>query len=353
MDMRAINLQNAENAAQRLNQPERAATLSPTVYHNGGPSELTKMPEFSPVVAIVGPTAVGKSRLAMELARVFDGEIVSADSRQVYRYMDIGTDKASCADRAEVSHHMIDVAAPDDVYSAQRFRVEAERVLRRLAAQRRVAFIVGGTGFYIRALLDSLLLPPVEPIPALRRRLEREASAGGSDALHRRLAERDPTSAARIHPKNLPRLIRALEIVEQTGKPVPAELSKTSIPALYLGLRRDRRELWRLADQRALEQVRAGLPEETRLLLEMGYDAGLPSMQGFGYKQMVAYLRGTMTLADALAGYRLAQHRFIRRQMTWFGGDERIAWLDAGDAVERRAREMVSEWIFGSRGKQT
>jgi tRNA dimethylallyltransferase len=301
--------------------------------------------KFPPIIAIVGPTAVGKSRMAMELAQDWNGEIISADSRQVYRYMDIGTDKPSRSDQVAVRHHMIDVVPPDETYSAQRFADEGRRVLRRLASRHRVALVVGGTGFYVRALLDAIPLPPVAPDPELRDGLRREADAVGAEQLHRRLAERDPASAARIHPRNLPRIIRALEITELTGAPVPAREGASPIPALYIGLQRDRRELWALADRRALEQVRAGLPEETRLLLDMGYSSDLPSLQGFGYRQMVAYLRDELSLADALAEYRLAQHRYIRRQMTWFRSNERIRWIDASGDAREPVQRLVTEWL--------
>jgi tRNA dimethylallyltransferase len=139
--------------------------------------------------------------------------------------------------------------------------------------------------------------------------------------------------------------MRALEIVHATGSPVPELRQNSSIPSLYIGLHRPRRELWAIADRRTLEQVRAGLSEETRLLLEMGYSPDLPSMQGFGYRQMASYLRGEATLAEAIEGYRVAQHRYIRRQMTWFGRDERIVWLDADADPRSRARELVREWL--------
>jgi tRNA dimethylallyltransferase len=300
--------------------------------------------EFPPIVAIVGPTAVGKSRLAIQLAGQLNGEILSADSRQVYRYMDIGTDKLGMADRAGIPHHMIDIVTPQDTYSAQRFAEEGRRVLRRLAAKQRPALVVGGTGFYVRALLDAPSLPPVPPDAMLRAELRRDAANLGPEALHRRLAALDPQSADRIHPHNLPRIIRALEIVEKTGNPVPASTG-SALPALYIGLQRERRELWEIADRRALQQVRGGLPEETRLLLAMGYAPELPSMQGFGYRHMVAYLRGELTLADSLAQYRTAQHRYIRRQMTWFRADERVIWLDAGESVHERALTIVTGWL--------
>jgi len=203
----------------------------------------------SRVVAIVGPTAVGKSAVAMSLAKRLGAAIVSADSRQVYRYMDIGTAKASREERAEVAHYMLDLVTPDETYSARRFQVEGRAVLARLAAQGRIALVVGGTGFYVRALLDGPALPRVAPNPSLRAHLRDEAERAGAAALYARLAALDPVSAARMHPNNLPRVIRALEIVESTGQPVAA-LGGHAIPALYVGVRMDRVELRRRAGRR-------------------------------------------------------------------------------------------------------
>jgi tRNA dimethylallyltransferase len=301
--------------------------------------------EFPPVVAIVGPTAVGKSALALALAAHYRGDILSADSRQVYRYMDIGTAKPSAAERSAVTHHLIDVVTPADVYSAQLFRQEGLQVLRRLAAQQRPALVVGGTGFYLRALLDGDLFPAVPPNHPLRAALAQEAAERGPQALHDRLAQLDPASASRVHANNLPRVIRALEIVDALGGPVPPSTTQHAVAALWLGLTQEPSRLGRTADRRAWQQIKNGLVEEVRLLLAMGYSAESPALQGFGYREMISYLRGELSLGQALAGYQLAQRQFIRRQMTWFRANRSIHWLDVEGDVEGEARSLIDDWL--------
>ncbi|GAC1623975.1 MAG: tRNA (adenosine(37)-N6)-dimethylallyltransferase MiaA [Chloroflexota bacterium] len=296
------------------------------------------------IVVLVGPTAVGKSRVALDLAGEFVGDIVSADSRQIYRYMDVGTAKPSMRERTLVPHFMLDLIAPDEMYSVQRFRTEALKVLRRSAATARVAFVVGGTGFYIQALLDRTTLPPVVPNESLRTLLRAEAEAHGSRYLHERLSRLDPRSSARIHPNNLPRLVRALEVVDALGAPVPASQPVQSLPALYIGLSQERHDLYRAADERVITQVESGLLDETRTILAMGYDPLSPALQGFGYREMVDHLQGEISLDQAIAQYQGATRRYIRRQMTWFGRDKRIHWRDAGDALSS-CRRLVREWL--------
>jgi tRNA dimethylallyltransferase len=299
------------------------------------------------IVCVVGPTAVGKSRLALHLAKSLGGEILSADSRQVYRYMDIGTDKPSPIERASVRHHLIDVVSPAERYSAQRFAAEARAVLRRLGHLGVPAIVAGGTGFYFRTLLDAPGLPRVAPDPELRARLYGEADERSGSALHARLAQSDPASAARIHPNNLPRLIRALEIVESTGRPVPPMPNSDPVPALWIGVDMDRDRLRVIADDRIRRQVERGLLEETRLLLAMGFDPSLPALQGFGYREMVQVLRGALSLEAATRLYQAATHRYIRRQLTWFRPDRRIHWLPADVDLPSRALELAQSWIEG------
>jgi|SRR5579884_1213928 len=299
---------------------------------------------FPPIVVLVGPTAVGKSAMALELATEFGMDIISADSRQVYRYLDIGTAKPTRPEQAAVPHHMIDLVEPSETYTAGRYRDEGERILNRLGAEGRPALIVGGTGFYIRALLDVQSYPEVPPNATLRDELAAIAAERGTAALHARLVRVDPASAARIHRNNVNRVIRALEIVTAIGEPVPP-LRGTTRPALFLGLTMERGALRRQADARVLSQVRAGLPEETRLAIAMGYSPDLPALQGFGYRQMVAYVQGKMSLPDAIEGYANAQHRFIRRQMTWFNADARIHWIDQGPNALDSIRQQVRAYL--------
>lgn len=296
-------------------------------------------------VVLVGPTAVGKSRLALQLAQEFGVGILTADSRQVYRYMDIGTAKPSRAEQAAVRHYMLDLVAPDEGYSAERFRREGLGVLRGIAAEGRVAIVAGGTGFYLRALLDGPAVAKTPPDPLIRARLQAELADHGSHALHRRLTELDPASANRVHPHNIPRLIRALEVVEQTGGPVPPIPAGTSVPALYLGLRMDRHTLWEVANRRVIAQFEAGLAEETAALLAMGYTAEMPPLAGFAYRQTLDYLAGRLSQAQAIAEYQVATRQYIRRQMTWFRQDQRITWLESGSGAFSRARQLISSYL--------
>lgn len=297
------------------------------------------------VIAIVGPTAVGKSRLAFELAAMYPADIVSADSRQVYRYMDIGTAKPSRIEQAQVTHYMIDLVPPDEGFSAARFREEGRRVLTRISEKGRIPLVVGGTGFYVRALLDGIHLPAVPPDAALREELRTEASTHGPEVLHQRLAAADPRSADRIHPRNAPRIIRALEIVRHLDGPVPEPRSGESIETLYLGLTIPRDILHTRADIRARDQIETGLVEETRFLLCMGYSPQLDPLRSFGYQQMVAHLQENLPIELALEQYQAATRQYIRRQTTWFRSDPRIQWLDAEESPIQEARAAIDEWL--------
>jgi tRNA dimethylallyltransferase len=312
-------------------------------------SAVTPAPEsttiWPPVIAIVGPTAVGKSALALALAQALDAVIVAADSRQVYRYLNIGTAKPTAQDRAAVPHFMIDLVEPCEPYSAQRYADEARRVLRLLAFGGRPALLVGGTGFYIEAALIGVPFPSVSPNPELRRRLVADVRKDGAVALHARLAAVDQASAARIHPHNISRVIRALEIVQALGGPVPRPGPADEIPALIIGLSMERDRLRRIADARVVAQVSNGLVEETQSVLKAGYLPSSPGLDGFGYRQMVAYLQGRLTLSEAIEEYSAATHAYIRRQMTWFRRDSRVIWLEAdGQAVEIALR-LAQEWL--------
>ncbi|MGI8826858.1 MAG: tRNA (adenosine(37)-N6)-dimethylallyltransferase MiaA [Chloroflexota bacterium] len=306
---------------------------------------LSDAPAPTCAVAIVGPTAVGKSRLALDLAAMFEVDIISADSRQVYRYMDIGTDKPTASDRARVPHYMLDLVAPDDTYSVRRYQLEARRVLRRSVFRKRVSLVVGGTGFYVQALLDDVALPAVAPNRELRERLTLEAEKCGAAALHERLRTLDPRSAHRVHTNNIPRIIRALEVIDALGAPVPELEIRSAVPALYLGVHMNRSSLYEIADRRVKEQFDGGLVEETEYLLRMGYDASLPSLDGFGYREAAGYLSGKLSMAGAVAQYQAATHRYIRRQMTWFGRDKRVRWIESGPDAPSTAAALIRDWL--------
>lgn len=306
--------------------------------------------------AIIGPTAVGKTRAGFELALRLNAEIISVDSRQVYRYLDVGTDKISLADRKIVVHHLIDVADPDQVFTAADFVKRTEDAVSRIRARGRLPLLVGGTPLYYRALEGSLLSESLPSDRALRAELEKFAEDRGTPELHARLRGADPASAARIHPNDRVRVVRALEIFELTGQP------PTSIYAarkkiggrrrlFYFGIDSPREILYRRIEQRVGEQFHAGYPEEVEWLLKQGYSPALPALRGFGYRELAAYLQGKCTFDEALLGDIRATKAFARRQMTWFRGFEPKTWYDfseispgtAVEDMERRITEMESK----------
>ncbi|HUY76365.1 MAG TPA: tRNA (adenosine(37)-N6)-dimethylallyltransferase MiaA [Ktedonobacterales bacterium] len=292
-----------------------------------------------PLVALVGPTAVGKTALALALAerlRAADAavrpvEAVAADSRQIYRSMDIATAKPTPAERAQLPHHLIDVVWPDESYTLAQYQHDAQTAIADIHARGGVPLLVGGTGLYVRAVVDGLAIPEVAPNPELRATLAAEAAADGADALHARLAALDPAAAARIAPTNVRRVTRALEVCLSTGQPFSAQQGARPTPyrALTLGLDMDRAALYTRADARIDSMLAAGLVAETQTLVARGYGWELPAMSSLGYREIGAYLRGELALADATERFKLATHAYIRRQLTWFRPDARIHWLDA------------------------
>ena len=275
------------------------------------------------MIGIVGPTASGKSALAMRVAERLGGEIVSADSRQVYRTMDIGTAKPSIRERERVRHHLIDVADPGERYDVLRYQREARAALAEIRARGRAALVVGGTGLYVRALLDGLDLASLPHDPSLRMRLEADDPA----TLHDRLRTVDPDAAARVDPRNRRRLVRYLEVATIVGGPV-SRVRGVSIPAVRIGLRPPREVLVAAIERRVREMVDAGVLEETRALVARGVDPRLPSMSAHGYLHWAAHLRGDVDLETAIALTARDVRAYSRRQMTWFRRDPAIRWFD-------------------------
>ena len=290
-----------------------------------------------PLLVLVGPTAVGKTAVAVRLARHVPMEVVSADSRQVYRGMDIGTGKPTAAERAAVPHHLVDVVAPDERYHAARFRVDGLAAIADIQARGRLPVVVGGTGLYVRALLKGLTpAPPADP--ALRETLEGFAAAHGGPALHARLAAVAPEIAGRLHPNDRVRIVRALEVharrsagVSDTG---PGDWAAT--PAawrlLMVGLGRRRSALNEAIAERARGMVARGMMEEVTRLLDAGYDPERPPMDGIGYRPLVLAARGRTTVDEALGLMIRDTTRYAKRQMTWFARDPEIRWLDVDEA---------------------
>jgi len=283
------------------------------------------------LLAVVGPTGVGKSRLALSLAKALDGEIVSADSRQVYRYMDIGTDKPSSRERTSVPHHLIDIVNPDEDFSLAQYQQLAYKAIKDINKRQKLALLVGGSGLYVWSVLEGWQIPEVAPDPEFRRRLEEKAAGEGGDELYRELARLDPVAAQKIDPRNVRRTIRALEVHRNAQAPV-SQMQGKKAPLLQtriIGLTADRPELYRRIDLRVDKMIKRGLADEVKQLIERGYDASLPAMSGIGYKQIAMYLKGELTLADAVRQTKFESHRLARHQYSWFRlKDVRIGWFD-------------------------
>ena len=289
------------------------------------------------LIAIVGPTATGKTALAIALAQRLGGEIVGADSRQVYRQMDIGTAKPTAEERALAPHHLIDVVDPDQEFSLAQYLEQAGAALEDVWSRGKQPLLVGGSGQYVWALLEGWRVPRLPPQRELRRELGERADRQGAEALHRELAQVDPKAAARIDPRNVRRVIRALEVHKATGRPISYWQEKGPPPweVLTLGLTCPRQELYERIDARVDAMMEAGLVDEVRGLLSMGYDPSLASMSGIGYKQVCQHLAGELDLATAVARIKTATHRLARQQYTWFRLDDgRIRWLEGDGAVD-------------------
>lgn len=315
----------------------------------GGQEKLSVLnPEtgLPPIIAIAGPTAVGKSAAAMELASHFDAEIVSVDSRQIYRHLDIGTAKPPLFEQAAVRHHLINLVDPDEPYSASDFRADAERVLLDITSRGRVAFLVGGTGHYLQAVLDRLEIPRVPPQEEFRREMEAFARSHGAEALHARLREVDP-GADQVPAANVRRVIRAIEVQMVTGVPF-TEIGRRRgkpLPALRLALTTDRGNLYRRIDDRVEQQLRDGLIDEARQVLEMGFYAGLPPLAGLVYREAIAVVQGRMTVAEASRRMKETTHAYARRQYTWFRRDQALRWFDLSPKVVDDMKDTVSAYL--------
>ena len=302
----------------------------------------------TPLLAIVGPTAAGKSALALGLARTYDGEIVSADSRQVYRWMDIGTAKPAPGELSAVPHHLIDMVDPDEPFNLAMFLERARASIHSIGARSRLPILVGGTGQWVWALLEGWNVPAVPPDPALRARLEERAGREGPGPLYEELLRKSPAAARRVDSGNARRVIRALEVAHERGvSPGTGAPRKTPPPfdVKVIGLTLPRQELYRRIDDRVDSMIERGWVGEVQRLLEMGYGPGLPSMSGLGYGDLVGYVRGETDLESALDRIKFGTHRFARGQYSWFRpADDRIRWIDSDAGPDAAARE-VADWL--------
>ena len=301
------------------------------------------------LIAIVGPTATGKSSLALHLAETLGGEIINADSRQVYRYMDIGTAKPPPKDFARVDHHLYNLVDPDQSFNLALYLEQANLVVDGIYSRDRLPILVGGSGLYVWGFLEGMSIPHVPPNPDLRTRLESEAAALGPQSLHDRLNNVDPDAAAAIDPRNVRRVIRALEVFEVSGVPFSKQVSKKGLdyPTLVIGLTAPRETLHLRTDTRVDSMIESGFVDEVADLLARGYGMGLPSMSGVGYKQLGSYLNGDCTIEEAIRKTKTETHRLIRHQSAWFKpNDPRIDWYDITENFIDVVSENVKEFTL-------
>lgn len=305
------------------------------------------MTDKIPVVVVAGPTASGKTSLAIDIAKHFDGEIVSADSMQIYKYMDIGTAKPTSAERAECVHHLIDFIEPDYDYSVAEYVEDAHEVIADIHRRGKLPVICGGTGLYINSLINDIAFGEPDCDQALRDELRELAEEKGGEYLIDMLREFDSVSADRLHPNNLKRVIRAIEFYKLSGKPISEHQEETKRtesryrPIMFL-IDRDRAELYDRINRRVDMMIEDGLLAEVKRLMDMGYTKSLNSMKGIGYKEIMDYYNGEYSLDEAIEAVKHGSRRYAKRQLTWFRRDERIIMLKPETASET-AIEMIKK----------
>jgi tRNA dimethylallyltransferase len=284
------------------------------------------------VIVLLGQTAVGKSSLALNLAKQINGEIISADSMQVYKGMDIGTAKPTKLEQKEIKHHLIDMVNPDEEWNLSKFIEKFHIAITNIAKKGKTPIIVGGTGLYLWGLTKGLSLPLGKPDYALREKLEQENSA----SLYQQLKVVDPKAADKIHANDKKRIIRALEVCLSTHKPISQQqnmFSSEQFNFILIGLKMERDKLYKIIEQRVDQMIKNGLIEEVKNLLEKGYSGSLPSFQALGYKETIKYLKGETTKQEMIAEIKKRTRNFARRQMTWYRRFDNIAWIDAGPNI--------------------
>jgi len=303
----------------------------------------------TPLIVIVGPTAVGKTEISLRLAEVFNGEIISADSRLFYHGMDIGTAKPKPSERGKIPHHFIDVSPPDQVWSLALYLPKAINIIQEIHERDRIPFLVGGTGQYIHAVVEGWDIPAVQPDPRLRGVLNKWAELVGVDGIRQRLEILDPEAAEGIDGPNLRRMIRAMEVVLTSGKKFSQQKGKSGslFNVLQIGLIRPREELYQRIDQRIDQMINGGLVNEVQVLLEKGYGPDLSSMSAIGYKQIVSFLQDEITFDEAVNQIRSKTRKYVRQQANWFNENSPdIHWFSATedpiDEITTRIQQFLS-----------
>ncbi len=297
------------------------------------------------LLVIVGPTAVGKTAVALRIAQRFSGEIVSADSMQIYRLMDIGTAKPGPQELEDVPHHLVDFIDPGQDFSVQEFQRLAQDHIKDITNRGHLPMLVGGTGLYINAVVDNYQFIGTEPDTTIRDHLMGLAEDEGPETLHERLARVDPVTAAKTHPNNVRRVARALEVYHTSGTPISeaaleTEKTEPQYDCLVIGLTMDRAQLYHRIDQRVDQMIDAGLEDEVRMLLARGYSADGQALQALGYKEFVDYLQGRIGLEETTALIKRGTRRFAKRQLTWFRRDERTLWFDVGQGLDQVVKDI-------------
>lgn len=313
-----------------------------------------------PLVVLLGPTAVGKSRIAVQVAKRLGTEVLTADSRQVYRGMEIGTDKPTVDERQGVPHRLIDLADPDQTFNTGWFRKAALLEIERLYAAGQLPFVVGGTGLYIRTLVRGLC-PAPEADPHVRAELMKISVEQGRDQLYAELVRIDPETAARLHPNDEPKVMRALEVFRLSGQPMSAmqhqhAFGDSVFASLLIGLHRPKEVLYRRIEERIDWQLAHGMVEETRSLLDRGYARHLGAMKGLGYRQVSAYLAGEYGYDEMIRRFKRDTRHFAKRQMTWFRKEPGIVWvsIEEEEPLERtadRVMELIDQFLASLAGK--
>lgn len=303
------------------------------------------------VPVLVGPTASGKTSLSIRIAKALDGEIVSADSMQIYQKMPIGTAQPTEKEKQGIAHHMIGCIAPDQSFSVADYKEKALAVIQKILDRRKLPIVVGGTGLYINALTQKWGFPEIKTDPEVRKRLEKDYDLHTPEEMHAKLRRIDPQAAEKIHPHNKKRVLRALEVYETTGKTKTYwenQVRQIDLPYDYLlmGIRMPRAQLYARIDERVDLMIQDGLVEEVAALLEEGYDPSLVSMQALGYKEIMPYLNGTSTLEEQVRILKRDTRHFAKRQLTWFRKNPEIHWFDVDETVtaETVADHMI-KWI--------
>ncbi|MBS3908918.1 MAG: tRNA (adenosine(37)-N6)-dimethylallyltransferase MiaA [Actinobacteria bacterium] len=306
----------------------------------------------SKLVVIAGPTASGKTAVSTALAKALDGEIVSADSMQVYRRLDIGTAKATAEEMAGVPHHLIDIIEPSEPFSVAAYRLLADAAVKDITARGKLPILAGGTGLYIRSVIDELEFPAGDLASEIRERLEDRAADTEPETLYRELLTKDPAAENIIHPKNKRRIIRALEVIERTGRPFSdfhkAWSDRVSHYDLAMfGLTIERALLHERINVRVDRMVADGLLEEARSLIDAGYEQFLTSQQAIGYKEVIRHIKGETSLGDAISTVKARTRQYAKRQMTWFRADPRITWVDMTEKSAGAAAEEILARLGG------